>query len=364
MTQIGQFTRTTSGYAGHVRTLSFDLELVLVPVEANEVENAPDYRIHVGADDGVEVGAGWKRTGERTGDYVSLLLDDPTFFPPDPRQPVSRRRRAECMGPALDTPFSRGRKGMMSILCRPLRQRGQLSRAAALAVPLLLLVGAANAGAPNIVPLATQRYDVHAFSDYVAEAAQRFGIPAAWIFAVMQRESGGDPSAVSRAGAMGLMQIMPTTWRMLRSRYGLGSDPYDPHDNILAGAAYLHEMHDRYGSPGFLAAYNAGPDRYDAYLTGAVPLPAETIDYVAALTPVIGGDDADKPTLTVAVDRPSWSAAPLFVALDGGAFAAAGTANLNQASSSSSAAASRDDSANALSGGGLFVRATASGATP
>ena len=60
------------------------------------------------------------------------------------------------------------------------------------------------------------------------------------------------------------MQIMPQTWAELRARYGLGTDPYDPHDNILAGAAYIRELHDRYGAPGFLAAYNAGPGRYEA----------------------------------------------------------------------------------------------------
>ena len=48
----------------------------------------------------------------------------------------------------------------------------------------------------------------------------------------------------------------------LRARHDLGADPYNPHDNILAGAAYIRELHDRYGSPGFLADYNAGPRRY------------------------------------------------------------------------------------------------------
>ena len=57
-------------------------------------------------------------------------------------------------------------------------------------------------------------------------------------------------------------------------RYGLGDDPYDPHNNILAGAAYIQEMYDRYGAPGFLAAYNAGPQRVDDYLAGASDLPA------------------------------------------------------------------------------------------
>jgi soluble lytic murein transglycosylase-like protein len=53
---------------------------------------------------------------------------------------------------------------------------------------------------------------------------------------------------------MVLMQVMPAAWAALRSRYGLGADPYDAHDNILTGAAYLRELQDRYGSPGFLAA--------------------------------------------------------------------------------------------------------------
>ena len=76
----------------------------------------------------------------------------------------------------------------------------------------------------------------------------------------MQAESGGEMRAVSPKGAMGLMQIMPDTWAELRSRYGLGADPYDPHDNIMAGTAYLRELHDRFGERGFLAAYNAGPE--------------------------------------------------------------------------------------------------------
>ena len=73
---------------------------------------------------------------------------------------------------------------------------------------------------------------------------------------------------------MGLMQIMPKTYAELRARHRLGPDAYDPRDNILAGAAYLREMLDRYGSPGFLAAYNAGPLRYDQHLATGRPLPA------------------------------------------------------------------------------------------
>ena len=82
MTQIGQFTRTTSGYTGNIRTLTLDVSLTLVPADASDTENAPDYRIHLGDDDGPEIGAGWKRTGEKAGDYVALQLDDPSFANP------------------------------------------------------------------------------------------------------------------------------------------------------------------------------------------------------------------------------------------------------------------------------------------
>jgi uncharacterized protein (DUF736 family) len=82
MPQIGEFTRTKSGYSGRIRTLSLDIELTVVPAELSDAENAPDYRIHLRDEDGPEVGAGWKRTGERAGDYVSLQLDDPVFTQP------------------------------------------------------------------------------------------------------------------------------------------------------------------------------------------------------------------------------------------------------------------------------------------
>ena len=82
MPQIGEFTRTKNGYAGHVRTLTLNGEIVLIPAEHSDAENAPDYRVHLGDSNGPEIGAGWKRTGEKAGDYVSLLLDDPTLARP------------------------------------------------------------------------------------------------------------------------------------------------------------------------------------------------------------------------------------------------------------------------------------------
>jgi len=82
---------------------------------------------------------------------------------------------------------------------------------------------------------------------------------------------------------MGLMQLMPGTWATMRRRHGLGPDPHDPRDNILAGAAYLREMHDLFGYPGLFAAYNAGPGRYAEHLRTGRPLPAETRAYIAQL---------------------------------------------------------------------------------
>ncbi len=126
----------------------------------------------------------------------------------------------------------------------------------------------------------------------VAEAAQRFGLPESWIQAVMHVESAFQVRAVSPAGAMGLMQVMPQTYAELRSRYGLGADPFQPRDNILAGAAYLREMYDRFGAGGFLAAYNAGPARYQQHLIDGRPLPSETRAYVAKLSPSVLGAPA------------------------------------------------------------------------
>jgi Transglycosylase SLT domain len=153
---------------------------------------------------------------------------------------------------------------------------------------------------------------VNPYAGYIAEASRRFGIPESWIHAVMRVESRGQVKAVSPKGAIGLMQIMPDTWAGLRLRYRLGRDPRNPHDNIFAGAAYLREMHDRFGAAGFLAAYNAGPGRYVEYVAAARPLPAETRAYVAALAPLIGGDPVNRAGV-IAAGATAWIRAPLFV---------------------------------------------------
>jgi hypothetical protein len=155
---------------------------------------------------------------------------------------------------------------------------------------------------------------VDPYAAHIAEASQRFGIPEHWIRAVLRAESAGEVRAISEAGAIGLMQVMPDTWAGLRDRYRLGRDPYQPRDNILAGAAYMREMWDRYGNvAAMLAAYNAGPARYDEYRATGRTLPAETRTYVAALLPVLGGAAATDAAARRAAPPSDWRDAPLFI---------------------------------------------------
>ena len=178
---------------------------------------------------------------------------------------------------------------------------------------LIVATSAAGAAVAQTSPApSTTSAEPHAA--FVAEASRRFGIPELWIVSVKRAESAGDVRAISSAGAMGLMQIMPGTWAGLRSRYGLGRDPYDPRDNILAGAAYLREMFDRYGNvPAMLGAYNAGPSRYDAYLRTGRALPAETRAYIAFLAPQLGAASPSGPPSNAPPPAPDWREAPLFV---------------------------------------------------
>jgi membrane-bound lytic murein transglycosylase B len=127
----------------------------------------------------------------------------------------------------------------------------------------------------------------------IAEAAKQFSIPAEWIRAVMRRESGGRTTVHgrpirSKAGAVGLMQLMPATYAELRAKHALGADPANPHDNVMAGAAYLRLLHRKYGFPAMFAAYNAGPGYYEDHLQGTRALPAETQAYVAGITASVG----------------------------------------------------------------------------
>lgn len=211
---------------------------------------------------------------------------------------------------ALHARVARGNPGMrraMNGICR----LGGASLAAALRAACI-------AATPTMLTVAqtadaTEAGAAHPYAAPVAEAAHRFGIPEVWIWRVMHAESRGNPRAVSRAGAMGLMQIMPATWTMLSARHRLGSDPFDARANLLAGAAYLRAMWDRYRDvPLMLAAYNAGPGRADAYAAGRRRLPAETVAYVAVIAPSLGAKAAMSPSRARAPDMPNWRGAAIF----------------------------------------------------
>jgi len=132
------------------------------------------------------------------------------------------------------------------------------------------------------------------WSPLIKEASRRFGVAEDWIKAVMRVESGGHTSTAdghpitSPKGAMGLMQLMPETWRDMQRAYGLGNDPYDPHDNVMAGTAYLRWLYEKFGFPQMFAAYNAGPGTVAVKAAATGQLPQETRNYVQAIARILG----------------------------------------------------------------------------
>jgi len=199
---------------------------------------------------------------------------------------------------------------------------------------------AAEQAQPRTIDIAT----------HVAEASQRFGLPETWIYAVMRTESAGRIGAVSSAGAMGLMQLMPGTWARQRTWFELGADPFDPRDNIMAGTSYLREMYDSYGASGFLAAYNAGPGRYEDWRDRGRPLPAETRAYVARIAPMLQSASAPSVVASATAAQPlhrSWTQSQLFAARSNGEDDASG--------SFAAAASPQPDSAPIAPLNGLFA---------
>ena len=240
-----------------------------------------------------------------------------------------------------------------------------LRRTALLLLSGLILAapGASPAGAQQASAERPSRSDP--YGAFITEAAQRFGIPERWIRAVLRAESAGDVRAVSSAGAMGLMQVMPDTWAGLRVRYGLGRDPYDPRDNIMAGTAYLREMFDRYGNvAAMLAAYNAGPGRYDEYLATGRTLPAETRAYIAALAPILGGAAATEPPSSAPPPPPDWREAPLFVMRPGDARAVAAPPPDAQSGDGRATVPARDPAGAEPQGDSIFVADASGSGTP
>jgi soluble lytic murein transglycosylase-like protein len=272
---------------------------------------------------------------------------------PQPRLETTKKLRPIRTGSSSFPAIAATSHGQLAALRSP---RWAWFLCGGIATVVLVGGGAANAqpiaAAPDSAATLADR-----FADFVTEASQRFGIPASWIRAVMHVESLGNARATSPKGAIGLMQIMPQTWAGLRLRYGLGADPYDIHDNILAGAAYLRELHDRYGAPGFLAAYNAGPARYEDHLATGRPLPAETRSYVAVIAPLIGAGQTDRPMNVAAVVR-SWTQAPLFAARPESSQATSQAPAGSQAKTPLTESVAQDWTTLAPQSDGLFVRAS------
>jgi membrane-bound lytic murein transglycosylase B len=147
-------------------------------------------------------------------------------------------------------------------------------------LPPVRLAAITTLGDPQQTP---QKYSITAapasgqYAPIINAAAQQYGISPALIEAVMWQESRFNPKAVSRAGALGLMQLMPGTAQ------SLGVNPLDPWQNVFGGAAYLRRQLDRFDNnvPLALAAYNAGPGAVIKY--GGIPPFAETRNYVATI---------------------------------------------------------------------------------
>ncbi len=120
------------------------------------------------------------------------------------------------------------------------------------------------------VPFTAGNYD-----DVISEAARRNGLSSSLLKALIHVESYFNPRAVSKKGAMGLMQIMPENLSLLNI-----DDPFDPWENIMGGAAYLKAMLERFSGrlPLALAAYNAGPGAVEKY--NDIPPYPETRNYV------------------------------------------------------------------------------------
>lgn len=173
-----------------------------------------------------------------------------------------------------------------------------------------LVIPMPNAPMPSVLRVVHANVDPRfdPWSGHIREAATRFGIPEVWIREVMRMESGGNQLAFSHAGAMGLMQVIPGTYATLRWKHGLGPNPWDPRDNILAGAAYIREMYDLYGFPAFLAAYNAGPGRVEGFVNRTGILPAETVHYLSVLAPRLHGTTVAEGPFSVFL-RPGMAAA-------------------------------------------------------
>jgi soluble lytic murein transglycosylase len=123
--------------------------------------------------------------------------------------------------------------------------------------------------------ISTNFHSTNKYDDFISDASREFDVDSRLLKAMIKAESDFDPRAISRKGAMGLMQIMPENFKMLNLE-----NPFDPWQNIRAGAQYFKKLYERFNGKLALslAAYNAGPTAVDRYKS--IPPYQETEEYV------------------------------------------------------------------------------------
>jgi soluble lytic murein transglycosylase-like protein len=191
---------------------------------------------------------------------------------------MGARERADCSGRAQARTLSPGWNAAGAEAARRIR-RSQWANVRRSAAALLLLGALFGCSGGGFVPYGPHALGPGVLKRIVADNARSTGLSPKLIAAVIATESGGDPAAVSRAGAEGLMQLMPGT----AASYGV-TNPFDPEENVSGGSRYLRDLLVRYHHHLrlALAAYNAGPGAVDA--VHGVPSYPETRAYVSRVT--------------------------------------------------------------------------------
>lgn len=172
------------------------------------------------------------------------------------------------------------------------------SKSATMNLGLARTTNAADAAAFRIEQGLSFKALMARWEPLIKKASKKFGVPATWIREVMQIESGGrtmmsaNLRIMSSENAVGLMQIQPGTYAEMRTQYGLGPDPFNPHDNIFAGAGYLRWLKSKYGYPVMFEAYDDGPGHLEQRITSRSLLPLETQNYVRNVLVALGDRNA------------------------------------------------------------------------
>ncbi len=296
---------------GSITSLNLDCSCTFLPVENCSNDRAPSYRVVLTRNHAIEIGTVWPHNSKKAGDYLVIHIDSP--FSPAPIKTFAFQSKYQKKQLATATVAT-------GIIYR--QRRGRRMKPDRFFLTLAI-IGTCFSSLSGIVPAHCQTMTAtiskhkngdERYQNSIHIASKKFDIPSSWIGAVISVESNWTPRAVSFAGAVGLMQLMPKTYDDMHRQYGLGRDSFETHDNIMAGMAYLKQMHGKFGREGFLAAHNAGPGLYQKHLSGHRSLPRETRSYVAKLEAIFDGkmpkNRRENPSHDVAI----WASSPLLPA--------------------------------------------------